>query len=123
MATVSDRNAGFRSLSDPWADTTTPHGRLMLTVLGGLAEFERSLILARTGKAGAGRWRGAYASDASRSSQPIRFLRPTDGETPGRLLRKSDAHITSAIQPFRGYDRSSLQRWAICLMLHNRNPG
>jgi len=31
-------------------DTTTPHGRLMLTVLGGLAEFERHLILARTGE-------------------------------------------------------------------------
>jgi hypothetical protein len=31
-----------------WADTTTPHGRLMLTILGGLAEFERSLIKART---------------------------------------------------------------------------
>jgi len=31
-----------------WADTTTPHGRLMLTVLGGLAEFERELIKART---------------------------------------------------------------------------
>ena len=29
--------AGFRSLKDAWADTTTPHGRLMLTVLGGLA--------------------------------------------------------------------------------------
>src|SRR5262249_49960657 len=33
-----------------WADTTTPHGRLMLTVLGGLAEFERELIIARTGE-------------------------------------------------------------------------
>jgi DNA invertase Pin-like site-specific DNA recombinase len=40
--------AGFKSLGDAWADTTTPHGRLMLTVLGGLAEFERELILART---------------------------------------------------------------------------
>jgi DNA invertase Pin-like site-specific DNA recombinase len=40
--------AGFRSLADAWADTTTPHGRLMLTVLGGLAEFERELIRART---------------------------------------------------------------------------
>jgi DNA invertase Pin-like site-specific DNA recombinase len=47
LATVSERGAGFRSLGDPWADTTTPHGRLMLTVLGGLAEFERSLILSR----------------------------------------------------------------------------
>jgi DNA invertase Pin-like site-specific DNA recombinase len=31
-----------------WADTTMAHGRLMLTVLGGLAEFERDLIRART---------------------------------------------------------------------------
>jgi DNA invertase Pin-like site-specific DNA recombinase len=45
---VANAQAGFRSLADAWADTTTPHGRLMLTVLGGLAEFERSLILART---------------------------------------------------------------------------
>ena len=37
--------ATFKSLGDGWADTTTPHGRLMLTVLGGLAEFERHLIL------------------------------------------------------------------------------
>jgi DNA invertase Pin-like site-specific DNA recombinase len=36
------------SMKDTWADTTTPHGRLMLTILGGLAEFERSLIKART---------------------------------------------------------------------------
>ena len=49
MATIGEREAGFRSLKDAWADTTTPHGRLMLTVLGGLAEFERELIRARTG--------------------------------------------------------------------------
>jgi DNA invertase Pin-like site-specific DNA recombinase len=48
LATVAERGAGFRSLADAWADTTTPHGRLMLTVLGGLAEFERELIAART---------------------------------------------------------------------------
>jgi DNA invertase Pin-like site-specific DNA recombinase len=40
--------ATFRSLGDPWANSTTPHGRLMRTVLGGLAEFERDLILNRT---------------------------------------------------------------------------
>jgi DNA invertase Pin-like site-specific DNA recombinase len=45
---MAKAGAGFRSLAEAWADTTTPHGRLMLTVLGGLAEFERSLILART---------------------------------------------------------------------------
>jgi DNA invertase Pin-like site-specific DNA recombinase len=48
LATITSKGAGFRSLSDAWADTTTAHGRLMLTVLGGLAEFERELIRART---------------------------------------------------------------------------
>ena len=48
LATIGEAGASFRSLGDPWADTTTPHGRLMLTVLGGLAEFERHLILSRT---------------------------------------------------------------------------
>jgi DNA invertase Pin-like site-specific DNA recombinase len=50
LAAIADRKAGFRSLTDTWADTTTSHGRLMLTVLGGLAEFERDLIRARTGE-------------------------------------------------------------------------
>ena len=48
LAAVGEAGATFKSLGDGWADTTTPHGRLMLTVLGGLAEFERHLILART---------------------------------------------------------------------------
>jgi DNA invertase Pin-like site-specific DNA recombinase len=49
LAAIADRKAGFRSLADAWADTTTTaHGRLMLTILGGLAEFERDLIRART---------------------------------------------------------------------------
>ena len=48
LATITGKKAGFRSLGDTWADTTTSHGRLMLTVLGGLAEFERDLIRART---------------------------------------------------------------------------
>jgi DNA invertase Pin-like site-specific DNA recombinase len=32
LASVTERGAGFRSIQDAWADTTTPHGRLMLTV-------------------------------------------------------------------------------------------
>jgi DNA invertase Pin-like site-specific DNA recombinase len=47
---IAGKEAGFQSLGDTWADTTTPHGRLMLTVLGGLAEFERELIRVRTGE-------------------------------------------------------------------------
>jgi DNA invertase Pin-like site-specific DNA recombinase len=45
---IAKAGATFKSLGDPWADTTTAHGRLMLTVSGGLAELERHLILART---------------------------------------------------------------------------
>ena len=50
LATITERKADFRSLGDAWADTTTAHGRLMLTVLGWLAEFEREFIRARTGE-------------------------------------------------------------------------
>jgi DNA invertase Pin-like site-specific DNA recombinase len=48
LALIAEKKAGFRSLGDTWADTTTAHGRLMLTVLAGLAKFERELIRART---------------------------------------------------------------------------
>src|SRR5271165_3800139 len=48
LAATAAKMAGFKSLGDTWADTTTSHGRLMVTVLGGLAEFERDLIPART---------------------------------------------------------------------------
>jgi DNA invertase Pin-like site-specific DNA recombinase len=48
LATVSDRGAGFKSLADAMIDTTSPHGKLIIAVLGALAEFERSMILART---------------------------------------------------------------------------
>jgi DNA invertase Pin-like site-specific DNA recombinase len=50
LGTIAEKGAGFKSLRDIWADTTTEHGRLMLTVLGGLAEFERELIRTRTGE-------------------------------------------------------------------------
>ena len=48
LATISEKGAGFRSIADPMLDTTSPHGKLILAVLGALAEFERSMILART---------------------------------------------------------------------------
>jgi len=50
LAAITDRKVGFRSLRDNRADPTRPHGRLMVTILGGLAEFERELIRVRTGE-------------------------------------------------------------------------
>jgi DNA invertase Pin-like site-specific DNA recombinase len=50
LAAIAGKKAGFKSIGDAWADTTTSHGRLMLIVLGGLADFERDLIRARTGE-------------------------------------------------------------------------
>jgi DNA invertase Pin-like site-specific DNA recombinase len=47
LATIGEKGARFKSLADHWADTTTAHGQLMITLLGGIAEFERSLIKAR----------------------------------------------------------------------------
>lgn len=45
---ITDKGAQFRSLAEPWADTATSTGRLMLSVLGGLADVERDLIRTRT---------------------------------------------------------------------------
>ena len=78
LATISDKGAGFKSLADAWADTTTPHGRLMLTVLGGLAEFERELIKARTEE---GRKRA--------QARGVRF---------GRKLKLTQHQITEALR-------------------------
>jgi DNA invertase Pin-like site-specific DNA recombinase/predicted nucleotidyltransferase len=50
LDTITRKGAGFRSLGERWADTTTTQGRLTITVLRGLAEFERELIRARTGE-------------------------------------------------------------------------
>jgi len=48
VSQTETKGVHFKSLADAWADTSTPHGKLLLTVVGSIAEFERSLILART---------------------------------------------------------------------------
>ena len=45
---IQAAGAGLRSLAEPWADTTSPAGCMVLTVFAGIAEFERSLIIDRT---------------------------------------------------------------------------
>ena len=92
LAAVTDRKAGFRSLGDTWADTTTSHGRLMLTVLGGLAEFERDLIRKRTAE---GRERakargvrlGRKPKLTAHQQQEARRRRDSGGETLADIAR------------------------------------
>jgi len=50
LATISDRKAWFPSLGEAWADTTTVHGRSLLTIIATLAAWELGLIKARTGE-------------------------------------------------------------------------
>src|SRR5258708_36419393 len=45
---IVDAGGQFRSLAEPWAGTSTSTGRLMIAVLGGLADVERDLIRTRT---------------------------------------------------------------------------
>jgi DNA invertase Pin-like site-specific DNA recombinase len=99
LAAIGEAGATFRSLGDPWADTTTPHGRLMLTVLGGLAEFERHLILSRTNE---GRQRAKARGvkfgrrpKLTKHQQAEAFARVAQGETLTAIARSYNvSHMT-----------------------------
>jgi DNA invertase Pin-like site-specific DNA recombinase len=103
---ITKAGAGFRSLADSWCDTTTAHGKLMLTVLGGLAEFERSLIMART-QAGIQRAkeRGvAFGRPNKLNAKQRRMIaeRHAEGATMAALAREFDvgeATIWRALNP------------------------
>ena len=45
---IAEKDAGLQSLDEPWADTTSPSGRMVMTIFAGIAEFERTLIISRT---------------------------------------------------------------------------
>ena len=98
---IGKAGATFRSLGDAWADTTTPAGKLMLTVLGGLAEYERHLILTRTAE---GRTR-AQANGVRFGRKPAltpyqraeALRRRAEGETLTEIARSMNvSHMTIA---------------------------
>jgi DNA invertase Pin-like site-specific DNA recombinase len=107
---IGERGAGFRSLKDAWADTTTPHGRLLVTMLGGIAEFERELILARTdegrkrAKARGVRFGRPPALTAHQQQEALQRLR--NGETQADIARSYDvaqgtiSRLAANIGPF-----------------------
>jgi len=97
LAAITHKEAGFRSLADTWADTTTAHGRLMLTVLGGLAEFERELIRVRTGEGrerarARGQSLGVDPSSSPRTSEAKRLTAATGGEPVSDIARSYNVH-------------------------------
>ena len=104
MATIAEKKAGFRSLGDTWADTTTAHGRLMFTVLGGLAEFERELIRARTSE---GRAR-AVANGVKLGRKPI--LTPHQRR---EAIKRVNAEKETLGEIARSY---AVSRWTIALL-------
>src|SRR6266404_6716430 len=106
LATVGEHEAGFRSLRDAWADTTTPHGRLMLTVLGGLAEFERELIRART-------------DDGRRRAQAhgVRFGRPlalTAHQRQEAIQRLSNGEAQADVARTFNVSQATISRLSAC---------
>ena len=101
---IGKAGAGFRSIKDTWADTTTSHGRLMLTILGGLAEFERELIKDRTD---AGRVR-AKARGVKFGRKPK--LNPFQREQ--ALARLSSGETQADVARTYGVDRATISRSA-----------
>jgi DNA invertase Pin-like site-specific DNA recombinase len=99
---VSKAGAKFRSLADAWADTTTPHGELMITILAGLATFERHLIKARTDE---GRKRA--------QANGVRFGRPlklTAFQIREALTRREAGEPLSDIGRSYGVSHSTISR-------------
>ena len=92
LAAIAAKGATFRSLGDVWADTTTAHGRLILTALGRLAEFERELIRTRTGE---GRAR-AVANGVTLGRKPT--ITPPE---PAAAAPKSGAGSSAPVAPRR----------------------
>jgi DNA invertase Pin-like site-specific DNA recombinase len=91
---ITEAGAQFRSLAEPWADTVTSTGRLMLAVLGGLADVERDLIRTRTaeGRSRAkarGQHMGRPASLTSQQRAEARQRRE-DGATLAELAQSYD---------------------------------
>lgn len=95
--------AGLRSLAEPWADTTSPAGRMVMTVFAGIAEFERSLILERTRT-------GREAAKA----RGVQFgPRPTLSQEQlnhARQLVEQEERAVSEVAKLMGVHRSTLYR-------------
>jgi DNA invertase Pin-like site-specific DNA recombinase len=100
---LQSKGAGLRSLAEPWANTTSAAGRMVLTVFAGIAEFERSLIIERTrGGREAAKKRGVrFGRHPSLSPEQI---------THARQLIEQQSHTTGEVAELLGVHRATLYR-------------
>jgi DNA invertase Pin-like site-specific DNA recombinase len=91
--------AGLRSLAEPWADTTTPAGRMVLTVFAGIADFERSLIITRTttGRKAAQARGVRFGRPRALSTENIKKARNllADGQPMSAVAAQMNVHTTT----------------------------
>ncbi len=99
------KGSRLKSLAEPWADTTTPSGKLMLTIMGGLAELERSLIVERTSE---GRERAKLAG--RKFGRPSKLSRYQINEA---RRMKSAGETNAEIARFFDVSRSTISRISI----------
>jgi DNA invertase Pin-like site-specific DNA recombinase len=100
--TIETKGATLKALTESWADTTTPTGKLILTVLGGLAEFERTLIADRTAE---GRDRARKAG--KRLGRPFKLTTHQRGAV---LDMRAQGEDNAAIARILGVSRSTISR-------------
>ena len=94
---------GITSLAEPWADTTSPAGVMVLTVFAGIAEFERALIRERTG-----------SGRAAAMRRGVQFGRPskrTDEKTTLALRLLSEGKSVPQVATTLGIHYATLYRW------------
>jgi DNA invertase Pin-like site-specific DNA recombinase len=94
---IVDAKAQFRSLAEPWADTSTSTGRLMLAVLGGLADVERDLIRTRTAEG-----RSRAQKRGQRMGRPPKLTAAQQAEA--RRLRLPNSRAATAWERARFLD-------------------
>ena len=102
---IMDSGGKFSSLSEPWADTTSPAGKMIMTIFAGMAEFERELIRDRTGSGRkAAKERGVKFGRPSKMTEAqmkaaMRLLR--DGQSIRQVAATFNIHYTTLYRLLR----------------------
>ena len=93
---IVDAGGQFRSLAEPWADTGTSTGRLMIAVLGGLADVERDLIRTRTAEGRSrAKARGKHMGRPPSLTPPAQQKEATRRRAEGATLQLADSYDRS----------------------------